>query len=358
MMHIADWYATFCSIAGVNPFDEVAADAGLPVIDSINMWPLISGQVTESPRTDVMISDHTYISGNFKLMTGLYQYAVWQAAIWPDSQTDEDTKSVQLDCKSKREGIEGCLFDLENDLSETYDLAEDMPDLLEELKVQFNTLLRGHPIYENDMIGEDACPDGASLTKKVGYGATELACGCWVAMHVYNMFDGPYQDLPDELIDFGFDPEAAHDHPKGGVDAVETADSSESETKVFSLKEESSEVTEEKDYSSRFDHPKVEVPGTPGKVDYSDRFDHFRVAELQALDLEEEFVDIGSVSRSDVSRNIMRQQKQIRYGNVYIVIVAITMLVLMLYAKRREKSKAVKSDEAKHKPASYGAIKV
>lgn len=78
----SDWYATFCGIVGVDPTDKVAAEAGLPAIDSMNMWPLISGQVKVSPRTQVMISDHTFISGHYKLMTGLYQYAAWQVGWW------------------------------------------------------------------------------------------------------------------------------------------------------------------------------------------------------------------------------------------------------------------------------------
>merc|ERR1711951_343963 len=100
-----------------------------------------------------------------------------------------------------------------------------------------------------------------------------------------------------------------------------------------------SKVEEQKDYSSRFEHPKVGVDSVAEDLDadYSHRFDHFQVEELQVMDLEEEFVNVGSASRSGVSRNIMRQQKEIRYGNVYIVIVAMSMLVLILYARRREK---------------------
>ena len=42
-IHLTDWYATFCYLAGVDPTDEEAAKAKLPPIDSMNMWPLISG---------------------------------------------------------------------------------------------------------------------------------------------------------------------------------------------------------------------------------------------------------------------------------------------------------------------------
>ena len=49
-IHIADWYATFCNLAGVDPTDERAAEAKLPPINSLNMWPMISGQNMTSPR--------------------------------------------------------------------------------------------------------------------------------------------------------------------------------------------------------------------------------------------------------------------------------------------------------------------
>ena len=52
-IHIADWYSTFCSLAGVDPTDERAAKAKLPPIDSLNVWPLISGQNSTSPRVNI-----------------------------------------------------------------------------------------------------------------------------------------------------------------------------------------------------------------------------------------------------------------------------------------------------------------
>ena len=42
-------------LAGVDPTDKKAQKAGLPPIDSINQWPLLSGNLslTDSPRTEV-----------------------------------------------------------------------------------------------------------------------------------------------------------------------------------------------------------------------------------------------------------------------------------------------------------------
>lgn len=55
-LHIADFYATFAEVAGVDPADARAAKAGLPPIDSLSMWPMLSGVNLTSPRTEIMLS--------------------------------------------------------------------------------------------------------------------------------------------------------------------------------------------------------------------------------------------------------------------------------------------------------------
>ena len=48
-------------LAGVDPTDKKAQKAGLPPIDSINQWPLLSGNVSlmDSPRTEVPLGSCT-----------------------------------------------------------------------------------------------------------------------------------------------------------------------------------------------------------------------------------------------------------------------------------------------------------
>eukprot|EP00611_Tribonema_gayanum_P011642 TRINITY_DN21956_c0_g1_i1.p1 TRINITY_DN21956_c0_g1~~TRINITY_DN21956_c0_g1_i1.p1 ORF type:complete len:109 (+),score=31.51 TRINITY_DN21956_c0_g1_i1:267-593(+) len=46
LIGIEDWYSTFCALAGQDPFDKKASAAGLPRVDSVNMWPYLSGQVS------------------------------------------------------------------------------------------------------------------------------------------------------------------------------------------------------------------------------------------------------------------------------------------------------------------------
>ena len=60
-----DIYATFAHLAGADPTDHSAAAAGLPPIDSINLWPYLSGQSAISPRSIVPIGSTT-CEGGFK----------------------------------------------------------------------------------------------------------------------------------------------------------------------------------------------------------------------------------------------------------------------------------------------------
>jgi hypothetical protein len=46
---VADWYQTFCNLAGLNCTDSIDP---FP-LDSHNMWPYISGEVELSPRQEV-----------------------------------------------------------------------------------------------------------------------------------------------------------------------------------------------------------------------------------------------------------------------------------------------------------------
>ena len=50
-----DIYATFAGLAGVDPTDHSAAAANLPPIDSVDLWPYLSGATTSSPRTRLAI---------------------------------------------------------------------------------------------------------------------------------------------------------------------------------------------------------------------------------------------------------------------------------------------------------------
>jgi len=101
VVHIADWYATFCGLAGkgtcpyllslrvhaallptapgVDPTDELAAASGLPPIDSLDLWPLISGVTLTSPRWEWPIATGDLMQFPLKLLSGsqVSAYPMW-----------------------------------------------------------------------------------------------------------------------------------------------------------------------------------------------------------------------------------------------------------------------------------------
>ena len=80
--HVADWYATFCALAGVDPTDYRAQRAGLPPIDSLDLSGLLLGTNASSPRTEIPIgsSDVDDHSGN-TIVAGLIDRDGWKLLI-------------------------------------------------------------------------------------------------------------------------------------------------------------------------------------------------------------------------------------------------------------------------------------
>lgn len=126
-IHIADWYGTFCKLAGVNATDEKAAKANLPPVESKNIWPLISGQNTTSPRVDIPISHNTLISGDYKILAGDVMQAGWTGPHYPNTTKPAGIRAVEH-C-----GESGCLYNIKNDPEERMNLATTMPDILKQM---------------------------------------------------------------------------------------------------------------------------------------------------------------------------------------------------------------------------------
>lgn len=167
-VHIADWYATFCSLAGVDPTDEAAAKANLPPIDSIDMWPLLSGQNTSSSthRLDIPLSHNALISGEYKILTGLVLQAGWTGPNFPNNTNPHGGIPTVQNC-----GDDGCLYNIKKDPEEREDLAKRMPIVLKNIKEKLD---KYRATYFN--------PDRGSIWP----GA------CDKALSKYNGFWGPF----------------------------------------------------------------------------------------------------------------------------------------------------------------------
>ena len=165
-IHLADWYATFCSLAEVDPKDERAAKANLPPIDSMNMWPLISGETEQSPREDVPVSNVTLISGDYKILTGTVRQAGWTGSHYPNMTNPHGGIPGVQDC-----GDTGCLYNIMTDPEERDNLAEKQPDILKQMQAK---LAKYQATYFNPNRG------------KVWPGA------CQAAINTYGGFWGPF----------------------------------------------------------------------------------------------------------------------------------------------------------------------
>ena len=137
-IHITDWYATFCAMAGVDPTDDKAAEAKLPPIDSLNMWPFLSGQTSTSPRTDVPLSYSSLISGDYKIITGHIGYSVWEGPQYPNTTTVEKKIHIEEVCG------EGCLFNIKEDPNEYENLASKSTTILKDMQAKLEKYQKTH----------------------------------------------------------------------------------------------------------------------------------------------------------------------------------------------------------------------
>ena len=137
-IHLADWYATFSAVAGVNPTDEKAAKAKLPPIDSLNMWPLISGQNSTSPRIDIPLSHSTLISGDYKILVGNVGLAGWTGPQNPNKTHPHGGIKATEHCG------DGCLYNIMKDPLEYDNVAAKMPDVLKEMQTKLEMYQKGY----------------------------------------------------------------------------------------------------------------------------------------------------------------------------------------------------------------------
>ena len=138
-VHLADWYGTFCSLAGVNQTDERAAKAKLPPVDSMNMWPYISGQTDKSPREDVPVNINTLISGDYKIILGDVEQAGWTGPQYPNLTKPAGGINAVEKC-----GDSGCLFNIMDDPEERKNLASSMPSTLTSMRSKLAKYQEGY----------------------------------------------------------------------------------------------------------------------------------------------------------------------------------------------------------------------
>lgn len=176
IIHISDWYRTWIELAGIDPTDYVAQVAGLPPIDSLNVWDLVTGVNSTSPRVEIPFSPTAFISGQYKLLLGPNDQATWPGPQYPNSSSVNSPvyPGPTLACKN------GCLFDVLNDPTETTDIAAQHPEIVTQMTTRLNTLAKGF-YSNNDTNFNYFCPKNITMP-----------CACWAALNIYDGYFGPY----------------------------------------------------------------------------------------------------------------------------------------------------------------------
>ncbi len=156
-IHICDWYATFCSMAGVDPTDADAQRHGLPPIDSVDLsgpGGVLSTPNAKPARTEVPLSSNAIIVGDLKFVRNVTWYpdvellrrmaqVGWTNSTWP--RLTNGTRGLIKAVEAERDpGCSplGCLFNLTQDVSERNDLSTRRPAALRRLRERLAHLVQ------------------------------------------------------------------------------------------------------------------------------------------------------------------------------------------------------------------------
>ena len=156
-----DWHATFAALSGASAVDPRAAAAGLPPPEGHNVWPYLSGAVTRSPRSSVVLGSSVLANGTLDEYgegdaagNGTHSYTIvggmivdegkdglwkllyedvlmsgWQGPRFPNLTVTTFFQGSVSHCGSPaRGGSGGCLYRLDEDPTEHADVAALYPE--------------------------------------------------------------------------------------------------------------------------------------------------------------------------------------------------------------------------------------
>ena len=135
----ADFYATFCALAGQHTFDAQAYALGLPLVDGINQWQYWSGANSSAARTQLFGSIDMVIDGEWKYIAKATENGCWGGPVYPNASTTTPPCNT-TDCGE--EG--GCLFQIFEDPTEHVNLAQQLPQKVAEMAALLVELNKGY----------------------------------------------------------------------------------------------------------------------------------------------------------------------------------------------------------------------
>lgn len=132
-IHIADWYATFSTLLGLDPSDTERCESD---IDGQDVWPMLTASVSKSPREFLPVTKDSIIwKSQYKLITDA-------TATW-DYTPNSSRIPAALTCTPAKP----CLFDLLQNPGESENLADELPEVVAKLQNQ----LASYEVYTHSM---------------------------------------------------------------------------------------------------------------------------------------------------------------------------------------------------------------
>jgi len=169
-IHMADWYATFCAIAGVDVHDQKAQAAGLPPVDGIDQSALLLKSLEEAPpgsgqRTEIHHSVRALTRGRWKLVSGgeftphgrNESAALGEPiAYFDDYLTGYEDHYPPFNTRIVLCGS-GCLYDIQDDPIEENNLATERPDILQAMFERLAELNANNLFVNRGQASRDGC---------------------------------------------------------------------------------------------------------------------------------------------------------------------------------------------------------
>jgi hypothetical protein len=207
LCHTTDVFATLCTVAGVSMLEGVELEVdkdgnALPAIDAVDLWPMITGANTSSPRTELPLSigppgdtgcpdnippaqlQRNNLAhgaaviggpeGRYKIVVGGTCPAHWSG---PNSPNGTEEGPLYHDC-----GTGGCLFDLLSDEGEHIDLATSanysgILTALRERVAQLNSTVYQTPYDASPLTALECASAGVQQVQSQGVWAPSEWCG-------------------------------------------------------------------------------------------------------------------------------------------------------------------------------------
>mmetsp|Transcript_33133 Transcript_33133/g.100191 ORF Transcript_33133/g.100191 Transcript_33133/m.100191 type:complete len:713 (-) Transcript_33133:78-2216(-) len=145
IVHIVDWYATFTTLAGIDPTNNAVMFGKPRPIDGVDVWPMLTKVNTTQPREFTPTSDYGLVWGKWKVVTLAGQsnyYTTNSSHINPPQWTLPCLNGGQAHKGGTDNPVSGCvvcnetlpcLFDLSIDSEETTNVAAQNPAITKQL---------------------------------------------------------------------------------------------------------------------------------------------------------------------------------------------------------------------------------